>query len=362
MTGRERLTAIMHREPIGQLSWTTLVDDATLDGLPASMEGMSGLDFYRHLGCDIFLLNGWRTGHGFASPTLDLGTDVESTSSREGRRVVQQLRSSDGVLTRILEKGHPVKYYVETLDDLQTYQRMWEHARYAEADDRPVHRTLNDLVGRDGIVTRFWGPSTVPRLLELDMGTMAFYYLLNDHPQEMDDLIGLMHEKELSAFEILSRCPCETVMLCENTSTFYISPDVYRRYNGPHVRDFVQTVKAAGKIPVIHMCGHIRNLLDDIKKTGLAGVHGLTPPTAGDTPWELALDVLGEDQIIVGVLDPYVFEAGPIEAIGDALDALYTPRLRRSHFVLWAGADGHRVPLERFEAVGRWMEQNGNRH
>ena len=33
MTGRERLSAIMHREPVDKLSWTTLIDAATLAGL-----------------------------------------------------------------------------------------------------------------------------------------------------------------------------------------------------------------------------------------------------------------------------------------------------------------------------------------
>ena len=109
------------------------------------------------------------------------------------------------------------------------------------------------------------------------------------------------------------------------------------------------------------MCGHIKNILPDIKKTGLQGVNGLTPPPTGDTPWELALDVLGEDQIIIGVLDPSVFINGPIENIAEELDALYTPRIRNSHFILWAAADGIYVPLKRFEAVAGWMKQNGNR-
>jgi uroporphyrinogen-III decarboxylase len=186
-----------------------------------------------------------------------------------------------------------------------------------------------------------------------------FYYLLFDHPQEMDALINTIHERELKAFEILAQGPCDVIVLCENTSTFYISPEVYRKYNGPHVRDFVDIVHAAGKTAIIHMCGHVVNILDQIKDTGLDGVHALTPPPTGDTPWESALDVMGEDLIIIGTLDPSIFAAGPVEQIGAALDELYTPRLRRSNFILWPAADGIRVPLERFQAVADWMEQNG---
>ena len=118
-------------------------------------------------------------------------------------------------------------------------------------------------------------------------------------------------------------------------------------------------VHAAGKTAIIHMCGHVKNILDQIKDTGLDGVHALTPPPTGDTPWELALDVIGEDFIVIRVLDPSIFLSSPVDQIAPALDELYTPRLRRANFILWPSADGIPVPLERFQAVADWMNRNG---
>ena len=235
---------------------------------------------------------------------------------------------------------------------------MWEGARYVAHDDAPVLAALDGLLGDDGVVTRFWGPSTIPRLLENDMGAEQFYYLLADEPHEMTALIDLMHAREMDAFRILADGPCASVTLCENTSTYYIGPEVYRRFNMPHVRDFVATVHAAGKIALVHMCGHVLDLLPDILQTGLDGIHALTPPPTGNTPWETALDALGEDQVIFGALDPTIFCLGPVEEIAPALDRLYTPRLRRANFCLIAFADGIPVPLERFLAVQAWMEKN----
>jgi uroporphyrinogen-III decarboxylase len=175
----------------------------------------------------------------------------------------------------------------------------------------------------------------------------------------MTALISLIHEREVSAFEMLARGPCEVVILVENTSTHYISRDLYRMHNGPHVREFVDVVHAQGKLALVHMCGHMLDILEDIRRTGLDGVHALTPPPTGNTPWETALDILGDDTVLIGALDPSIFITGPVEGIPAALDALYTPRLRRSHFVLCPFADGIPVPLERFEAVSRWMQRNG---
>lgn len=357
MTGRERLNAVMRRQPVDRLAWTTLVDTNTLDLLPEALRGAGGFDFYRHIGCDIFNLNAWGLPCQFNSPELRWGHDVAIAWRRDNGNDVCEWKTPRGTLTSI-SRGHPLKYPVDSLAAVRLYREMWEAASYVEVDDRPVFNTVNDLIGQDGIVTRFWGPSTIPRLLENDMGAMNFYYLLNDHPQEMADLIRVMHARELKAFDCLARGPCDVVILCENTSTYYISPDIYRRFNGPHVRDFVERMHAAGKVAIIHMCGHVLDLLPDIKQTGLDGIHALTPPPTGNTPWEKALDVLGEDLIIIGALDPTIFIMAPLARVGEALDALYTPRLRRAHFILGPFADGIPVPLERFQAVGRWMTRH----
>jgi len=165
-----------------------------------------------------------------------------------------------------------------------------------------------------------------------------------------------MHACELTAFDQLAAGPWESVTLCENTSTLYIGPQFYRRYNLPHQRDFVERVHAAGKPALLHMCGHVRDILTDIRETGCDGIHALTPPPVGNTPWDLALDVLGEELIIIGVLDPATFVSQPVEGIAPALDRLYTPRLRAANVVLTAAADGIVVREERFRAVQRWFE------
>jgi hypothetical protein len=359
MTGRERLNAIVHREPVDKLSWTTLIDAATLAGLPERLRENGGIEFYRHIGCDIFLLNGWGTTRKFRAPELRWAADVEESVRVENDQLIREWRTPRGVLTTVSRSGHPLKYPVDSLKSLRIYREMWESAHFGAHDDEPVLAGINSLIGDDGIVTRFWGPSAIPLLLQDHMGAERFYYLLSDHRREMEDLIGVIHARQLQAFHIIAQGPCEVVTLCENTSTRYISPDVYRRYNMPHVCDFVDIMHAQRKTALIHMCGHILDILPDIKQTRLDGVHALTPPPTANTPWETALDILGEDIIIIGLLDPTVFCSGPVGEIGAALDLLYTPRLRRAHFCLALGADGIAVPLERFLAVKQWMERRG---
>jgi hypothetical protein len=358
MTGRERLNAVLRKQRKDRLPWTTLVDDATLSLVPEELRGNGGIDFYKDLGCDIFLLNGWNTPYAFRSPEHRWAADVEVAVTHDGPRTTVQYRTPRGTLTGISEGSHPVKYPVDSLSALSVYREMWEGSSFVAHDDSAALASVDRLIGEDGVVTRFWGPSTIPRLLEEDMGAMNFYYLLVDQREEVEALIQTIHRQELNAFRILADGPWDSVTLVENTSTYYISPRIYRDYNMPHQREFVDAVRSRGKTAILHMCGHVHGLLDLIKQTGCDGIHALTPPPTGDTHWEDALDVLGDDAIVIGCLDPTIFAAGEISRIPAALDALITPRLRDANFVLGPMADGIPVEPARFRAVAQWVRNS----
>ena len=72
--------------------------------------------------------------------------------------------------------------------------------------------------------------------------------------------------------------------------------------------------------------------------------------------------MFGEDFIILGGgLDSTIVQKKDVsrKAIWDALDALYTPRIKQANFLLWVGADGQPATLERFLAVRDWVQENG---
>jgi hypothetical protein len=337
------------------------VDGNTLSRLPGEMNQMNMLDFCRHLGADIFLLDGWGTQHAFRSPELrwpGFIKQTESTDPRNSDILVRKWTAPKGELVGIFNRGHPVKYSVDSIHAIRLYREMWEGATYLAHDDSKTLMALEALVGNDGVVTRFWGPSAIPRLLEMDMGAENFYLFCFDHPGEMDELVRVMHERELRAFEHIANGPWTSATLIENTSTFYVSPEIYRKYNMPHQRNFVHALHRTGMTAILHMCGHVHGILEMIKETGCDGIHALTPPPTGDTPWEDALDVMGQDLVIICCLDPTVWISGKIEEIGPTLDRMITPRIREANFVLGTFADGIPVALDRFEAIKRWMQKN----
>jgi len=91
-------------------------------------------------------------------------------------------------------------------------------------------------------------PSPVQNLLEYEMGMTNFYYLLDDYPREVEELLAVMHSKRLREYEIFAqRTPAEAVIPVENTSSTLISPRLYREYSVPQIRDYVDVLHSMGR-------------------------------------------------------------------------------------------------------------------
>lgn len=367
MTGRQCLQAILNHETPPRLAWTTLVDDLTRSVMPEDVRALPVLDFYRHLGCDVLQ---------FGNYGLPAELQVQSPARRvESETQVTRAVAPDGTLNVTIESewgtlqpsfrnGHPTKHPLTTLQDVQLALKLWGATSYVEAEgtEESFHRA--DLaIGDRGMYIPTLDPSPVQQLIELDMGPLAFYSLLQDYPHEVRDLLDVMHQVRLQEWEIVARrSPARALIPVENTSTTLISPRLYRELSLPQLRDYADLCHAHGKLIIFHMCGLLKDLLPDICETGLDGINAATPPPHGDTPLEHVLDVCGEDFIILGgILNGSVFQAPDVTAaqMRAALEVLYTPRLRRAPLLLWLGADGLPTPLERFLWVRDWFAEHG---
>jgi len=367
MTGRERLNNIINSKPTDRISWTTIADDTTRSNMPKKLKEMPLLDFYRYIGCDILQFGNYGLQESaqvkypcnLVIPELEHEEYIDSS----GVRVIKR-KSQWGELTSALKNFHPVKYPVESIEGINILKHIWLNSYYKKIDDNKNGSYQKNIkeIGESGIYVPTIEPSPVQLLLEYEMGVENFYYLLHDYPEEVEELIAIIHKCRMQQYRIIaSTMPYDMIIPVENTSTALISPDLYRKYSMPHIRDFVNIMHEHGKKAVIHMCGHLNNLLMDIKETGLDGIHALTPKPIGNTDFERALDVLGEKLIIVGCLDSTVFQKKDVTTreIWGYMDKTITPRLRSANFILWAVADGIPTSIERFLAVREWIEKNG---
>lgn len=362
MTGKQRLTNILNKQPIDRPAWTTTIDPSTRSLMSQEIREMEYLDFYRLIGCDLLFLNelgGLPELQPLTPPCKQVTPQlqVEQTTLPDGTSR-HKIISPWGELVSE-SRDHPTKYPVQSIEDVRIFTKIWESLRYEEqAGAAESYARVEQALGDTGICADRPQPSPVQELLENDMGMLAFYYLLDDYPREMEKLLEVMHTRRLEEYEITARVSRNQVIIpMENTSSRLTSPAVYAKYSFPQIRDYVDIIHKHGKKAVIHMCGHLKALLGVIGKTGLDGINGLTPPPFGDTPFEDALDRLGEDIIILGGAFPSdIFHGAHLtyEKLALALERLYTPRIRKANFLLSVQAD---IPteLERFEMVRKWF-------
>ena len=369
MLARERLLNLLNGRPVEGLAWNALVDETTLAGMPAEIRPCNGTDFCRMVGADVIQLGDFflppeaQAGDPFT--TCIPGVENEEFTTDAGVQV-RRSHTPWGILTATFRQGHPLEYPVKDLADLHILRHIWEMTHYEEIGPEweQRHARAEKFIGDDGIYTHFIPSSPVQRLLEYDMGLANFYAFFQDTPADMESLLEVMQARWLESVEILARrTPAQVIIPVENTSTTMISPAFYNKYSQPQIEAFVQCVHAHGKKAVIHMCGWLKNLLPALKATGLDGIHALTPPTIGDTPFALALNTLGETVTLMGLLDGTVFHDPNVttQDIRVLLDRVYTPQLRASNFILIVAADGLPTPLWKFQAVQEWMQVNGGR-
>ena len=391
MKGRQLLQRILKRQSVDRLSWTTLVDDVTRSGMSDEVRRLSPIEFYRLIGCDVVQLGNYGLAQELRvpSPARLVCPDVKQEVHYEGdgalnaqegepvgeieigtggptvdQTVTLRKVSPWGTLATVLKHDHPVEHPVKSLKDLRTLRAIWEASDYVETQGmEEAFARVERHIGDDGIYVPWLDPSPVQNLLEYEMGVGNFYYLLDDHRREVEELLAIMHAKRLQEYEIVARrTSAQAVIAMENTSSTLISPQLYRQYSLPQIRDYVDVLHRYGKIAVLHMCGHLKALLPAVRETGLDGINAVTPPPVGTTSFKDILDAFGDDFLLFGgLLHPTVFHKPGLDCdeLSKCLDSLYTPRLRRARLVLWLAVDGLRTPLERFQCVARWMSANG---
>jgi len=193
--------------------------------------------------------------------------------------------------------------------------------------------------------TRF---SPVQELFQYTTGVTNFYYLLTDHPALMEQLMEVMQALQRARYEIMIGFPCDVFLQGENTSTTMISPAYYEKYSLLHVGEFVSYARKAGVPAFVHMCGLLHGLLPLIKRTGMDGIHSLTPPPVGDVPFEEFYKQFPPDFPILGRLGSVHWVGKTQDRILGELKKLVPRRILQEHpFMLWVTADGVEALSER---------------
>jgi Uroporphyrinogen decarboxylase (URO-D). len=363
MTGKERLAAKINGKVTDKICWAAILEDSSRINLPEVLRQCSIIDLYKFIGCDViqFGNRGLRDQEKVTYPYFYIFDDMaEHMEILPDGSVKETRKTKKGELTSILKNSQPVKYAVETLDDLFLLLDIWSNTDVAEVENYgPDNYRIAGEIGDSGIFVPTHDPSAVQRLIEYDMGAVNFTYFLYNYPNEMERLIAEMHRCKYKEYEYTARnMPFDIIIPNENTSAMMIRPEVYRAYCLNHMRDFTDIMHKYNKKSIIRMSGPISNLLNEISEIGLDGIYSFSESPAQDCLFEKALKFLGEDLIIFGRLNSTISQSETFssEDIVNELDRLYNQNIFDSRFILLAISDGLPVDLRKLNVMREWVE------
>jgi len=347
MTGRERLLAAYARQPKDRVPWAPIVFKETISRYSAAEQGAGPIEFTKRIGADVL----WRWGD-----FLKTRCDVACAERQDGDHKIREWETPAGTLREVRQGSRLVEHKLKSREDLAAYRYLVEHTRYEPNPGR--YEEMLAFVGDGGMVAPHIGPSPVQRLVQMEAGVEGFAYLCADCPDEMDSLIDLMHQRDRARYRIAADTPAEVCILVENTSTLLISPAVYRRWSRQQIRDYCALIHEREKTAIVHMCGHVKDLLPDIAATGLDGVDCLTPPPTGNTTRDDAWGAMGPELIVHAVLDPSAWIHQSPDAVTAAMDRVLTPGLKDKNFILCTAGDGlPDIPRETWDVLADAWER-----
>jgi len=361
MTGRERLERMIDGKPTDRVCMATLANDKTRSIMPPEWRDIPILEFYRKLGIDHMQLGDFALKPE-QCPKVPFIRKCGYTTTVENKGEIQITRytMNGKTLEMHYKDGHPIKYPIADEDDLELFCEMWESVEVTERtgedleQSKESYKRIDEEIGDMGIYVPRVGSSGVQRLLEFETGIENFYYLLEDAPELVERAIEAVQRERQKIYEALAKhVDCKTIIPIENTSTTMISPKIYRKYTLPHMQKYAETMHKYGKKAIIHMCGHLNDLLPELKEVNLDGIHAFTVPPVGNCTYDAVLDALGDNLVLFSNFDPDILRSKTltVEEKRKHIKDRLSPRVLAGNFSFGASADGMPTPISHFELI-----------
>ena len=181
---------------------------------------------------------------------------------------------------------------------------------------------IDRFIGEDGIATPSSPSSPLMYLLQIDFGVENFFFLWADHPQEMEELFESLHQKYLEICRIQAGLPGKRVIISyENADTMFTPPKMFAEVSLPHLNAYADILHDGDKIHLLHACGHLRGIVQELKSAHFDGVVDMASEPTGNLHLADAKAVWGSDKVAMGGIDAVAFtEMSPEEMKAHALE------------------------------------------
>ncbi len=352
LTNRERILATLHRQEVDRLCWSPLIDPYFINSLYLQNIHMDIIEAMRYIGNDIIERH-------VSSPKVHLNNvSVEENISSDGRKKRTSYVTPVGTIYEEKklsgETTYTSKHLIETIEDIRVYQYITENMTYE--DDIKAFSERDRYIGVDGIATPTAPMTPIQSLLQDKAGVENTVFLMADYPDEMDELLQVMHESNKKQFKLLAEYPAEVIIGYEDTSSTVMSRSMFQEYSASQIDDYAKILHDHNKLYITHMCGKLAAFAEDIGRGMQDGIDSVCPPTTGDLcVWD-ARKIWGPEKVIIGGIEPPALARMNVEETIAYVDRIVQNMKGEKGFILSTGdATSFGTPIENLLAITKYI-------
>jgi hypothetical protein len=202
----------------------------------------------------------------------------------------------DGKLVNRRIADFPVK----TVPDLRVLTYVVERQNFRARPE--VFQKAAGALGHRGEPTMFLSSAGFTDLIKHHCGLPGTYYLLADHPEEVEAHLEACDRRDDRLIEAALQLPCRIFNLGDHATNEFTPPPILKRYMIPRWQRISARLHAASRFVHTHWDGNSRTMLPYLLETGLDGVEALPPAPMGDMTLEEIKDAVKDKMVVLDLL------------------------------------------------------------
>lgn len=326
--------------------------------LPARFRGMENRQIYDALRCSI--------RYGPYNPIEHIADSegIEHTSETRGGYRIATTRTPVGELRTVHQQvvtngavtnERIAEFPVKTPEQLRVATDLVERQRFRANLNK--WEELSAWFGERGEPNLFLTSSGFTDLIKWQCGLIHTYYLLTDHPAEVEAHLEACDRRDDRLLDEALRLPARIFNLGDHATNEFTPPPILKRYLLPRWQKISARAHAAGKFVHTHWDGNSRHMLPYLQETGLDGVEALPAEPMGDMTLEQIKQAVGDRVVCLDLIPAIHFLSH--YSMQDCLDFtrrvvdMFAPRL-----ILGVSDEISQVgDIARIEAVGELVDR-----
>lgn len=271
--------------------------------LPERFRGMNHFEIYDTLRCSI------RYAASAGIERFDRRDDLVRIEEQHPNHTVIRMRTPVGEISTVYrdiwEDGKRVNHRIEdfpvkTIQDLRVATDLVNRQEFRAHPEVFAHAA--NTVGHRAEPTMFLSSSGFTELIKNWCGLPQTYYLLQDHPAEVEAHLEACDRRDDRLLDEALKLSCRIFNLGDHATNEFTPPPILKKYLMPRWQRISDRLHAEGRFVHTHWDGNSRHMLPFLRETRLDGVEALTPEPMGDMTLEQIKEAVADTVVVLDLI------------------------------------------------------------